>query len=142
MSLLATLALTGSAAAAPLDGFPPDPKGGAIIDRLYQVVPLAGKEYSLYAAAWKPDGKKPTEVTIYSGTESRQGMEWKKLYTWVLSDGSQPFDVSHSVLMVAPNSTDEIQFWFKDFFKYVEGRGVLVLHYYPKTGKFEWQVAD
>lgn len=141
-SIILFIALSLMAWAAPIDGFPSDPKGGTTTDRLYEVVTLAGKEYKMYASVWKPVGKKPTLVAIYAGTEVPAGMEWKKLYTWTLSDGGVNHDVSKSVLKVVAHDSDEIQFWFQDWFKYIEARSTLVLHYYPKTGKFEAQIAD
>jgi hypothetical protein len=141
-TLLISFTLASAAMAAPIDGFPPDPKGGSISDRFYQEVKVAGKEIPLYASVWNPGGGKPAQVSIYRGTLVQKGMEWKKLHTWVLSDGGDVYNVSHSVLMAEANGDDEIQFWFKDWFGYVEGRASLVLHYYFKTGKFEFQLSD
>lgn len=134
--------LATSAVAAPIDGFPADPKGGSVSDRVYREVTVGTKEIPFYASVWNPGGGKPAQVSIYRGTLVKQGMEWKKLHTWVLADGGSTFNVSKSVLMVDPNSDDEVQFWFKDSFAYVEGRASLVLHYYLKTGKFEFQLSD
>lgn len=139
--LLLWAGLTGWLWARPIDGFPPDPPG-VIKDRLYETITLGQKEFNLYAAVVQPPGKKPAQVIIYSGTSVPQGMEWKKLHTWVLSEGGVTLDMSRAALCVAAQEPDEIQFYFQEGFKYVEGRAVAVLHYYPKTGKFEFQLAD
>ncbi len=127
--------------AAPIDGFPPDPPG-TVLDRVYETVMLGSSEHSLYASVVRPSGKKPTMVVIYQGTGTPRGMEWKKLYTWQLADGGMQHNVSRAVLKVAAHGDDEVQFWFQQWFRYVEGRGTLVLHYYPKTGKFEPHISD
>ena len=141
-SVALAAALWGAAVAAPIDGFPPDPAGAVVKDRLSEVVTLGKQDYRLYAAVLAPSKGKPGLVNIYSGTEVPAGMEWKKLYTWTLAEGGMNLDVSHAVLRVAAHEPDEIQFFFESWFKYVEGRAVMVLHYYPKTGKFEFQLAD
>jgi len=135
--LFLSLLLSLGAWAAPVDGFPADPPG-QVCDRLSQVVTLGGKEYHMYAVIAQPGKGKAAQCLIYSGTPVKEGMEWKKLYNWDLKDIYMP----RSVLCVAGQSSDEIQFYLEYSFKYVEGRAVPVLHYYPKTGKFESQLAD
>lgn len=128
--------------AAPMDGFPADPPKTTVRDRLYEVVTLGTQEHSLYAVVCQPIKKAPARVLIYSGTPSDAGVDWKLLHTWVLQEGGVNFDISRSVLKVSAHGEDEIQFWFQEWFKYVEGRASLVLHYYPKTRKFEFQLSD
>ncbi|MBN9414213.1 MAG: hypothetical protein J0I12_02185 [Candidatus Eremiobacteraeota bacterium] len=135
--LFLPLALTVAAYAAPIDGFPPDPPG-VVSDRLSETVTLGDKEYPLYAVITAAAKGKPAQCLIYSGKSSKEGMDWKKLYTWNLKDIYLP----RSVLRVAGQGSDEIQFYLESSFKYVEGRAIPVLHYYPKTGKFEFQLAD
>lgn len=135
--LLLFFALSLGAVAAPVDGFPPDPPG-QVCDRLSQVVSLGSTDYHLYAVVSQPGSGKPAQCLIYSGRLSKEGMEWKRLYTWSLKDIYLP----RSVLNVAAQPPDEIQFYLESSFKYVEGRAVPILHYYPKTGKFEFQLAD
>jgi hypothetical protein len=130
-------ALTVAAVAAPIDGFPADPPG-VVCDRLSETVSLGDKEYPVYAVITAAAKGKPAQCLIYSGKSVKEGMEWKKLYTWNLQDIYLP----RSVLGVAGQGTDEIQFFLQSSFKYVEGRAMPVLHYYPKTGKFEFQLAD
>ena len=129
--------LSLAAAAAPVDGFPADPPG-LVCDRLSDTITLGDKEYPLYAVITAAAKGKPAQCAIYSGKSVKEGMEWKKLYTWNLQDIYLP----RSVLRVAAQPPDEIQFYLESSFKYVEGRAVPVLHYYPKTGKFEFQLAD
>lgn len=129
--------LSLASVAAPVDGFPSDPPG-VVCDRLSETVTLGDKEYPLYAVISTAAKGKPAQCQIYSGKSVKEGMEWKKLYTWNLQDIYLP----RSVLRVAAQGTDEIQFFLESSFKYVEGRAIPVLHYYPKTGKFEFQLAD
>lgn len=136
------LLCTGLTWAAPIDGFPADPPGTTVRDRLYEVVTVGKQEHTLYAAVCQPVKKAPARVLIYSGKASEAGVEWKLLHTWVLQEGGMSFDVSRSVLKVSAHGDEEIQFWFQEWFKYVEGRASLVLHYYPKTRKFEFQLSD
>jgi hypothetical protein len=131
------LLLSLGAWATPIDGFPADPPG-QVCDRLSQMVTLGQKEYHMYAVITQPGKGQAAQCLIYSGTQVKEGMEWKKLYNWSLKDIYLP----RSVLGVAAQPPDEIQFFLEHSFKYVEGRAVPVLHYYPKTGKFEFQLAD
>lgn len=131
------LALSLASSAVPVDGFPPDPPG-VVCDRLSDTLTLGDKEYAVYAVITAAGPGKPAQCLIYSGKSVKEGMEWKKLYTWSLQDIYLP----RSVLRVAAQGQDEIQFYLESSFKCVEGRAVPVLHYYPKTGKFEFQLAD
>ena len=135
--LLLSLLLSLGAAAAPIDGFPVDPPG-VVCDRLSQVLTIGDKEYHMYAVITRLAPGKAARCLIYSGTPVKEGMEWKRLYSWDLKDIYLP----RSVLTAAAQAPDEIQFALQSSFKYVEGRAIPILHYYPKTGKFEFQLAD
>lgn len=130
--LLGLLLLAGTSWAKPMDGFPPDPKGAVICDRLYETVTLNNKDYNLYACV-----SKSGTIEIYSGQTGSAGVEWRKLYTW-----KNNRDLTRSVLKVASHGDQEIQFWLQEHFAYVEGRATSVLHYTPATGKFEEQLSD
>lgn len=130
------LLLSLVAAAVPVDGFPPDPNGVTISDRVYEDVSLDGKNFSIYAVVVRD--KQGIRVQIYSGQDVQKGMEWKRLYTWKFQDQLK----KEATLRVAAGPQGDIQFWFEQWFAYVEGRAKRVLRYEVRTGKFTEDVVD
>lgn len=137
--LLIVLIAACPAHAAPIDGFPADPKGAKVMDRAELRLDTPDMKI-VYAVLYKLGGL--WNVDVYSGKITQAGVDWKRVYRWKLIFQGQKYDVAPVTTLNIAQDGNKLQFYLGEVFKYHEGRVSIYLDWDMKTNRFREDFSD